>query len=113
MNSVIAITCMLIGVIISSFIQIILKKYASNKEYQGINKIINVGVIVSYGLFFLITIINVFLFKYIDLSVASVIDSLSLVFVPIIASILLKEKINKHKVIGIIFIIVGVLFVII
>lgn len=94
-------------VLISSFSQICLKSSANEKK-TGIFVFLNLKVILAYFLFFGVTLINsAFIFKNIQLSSISLIETLGFVYVPILSFLILKEKISKRQVLGIILIIIG------
>ena len=93
----------ILGVIISALAQILLKKSANIKEY------LNFKTIFAYGIFFGATLCSVFAYKYVPLSMGPILGTTEYVFVAILSYLLLKEKISKRKLIGLITIIIGVL----
>ena len=95
-------------VFISSCSQILLKK-GSSKENKGIYIFLNKNVIIGYSIFFLITLLVAYLYKYIDLSVGAVLDSSGYIFISVLSYIFLKETISKKKMLGIFVIIIGIL----
>jgi len=97
--------------ILSGFIcsctQIMLKKNA-DKDYRGIRIYLNFPVIASNFIFLGATLLSVYLMRYIMLSTASILNTLTYVFIPFLSTVFLKEKITKRMIIGISFIICGV-----
>lgn len=102
--------CILIfSVLIASISQIILK-IGSTKEYKSlIREYLNVYVIVGYMMMIVSTILTIFAFKSLDYKNGPIIESIGYVFVMILSSIILKEKITKKKLIGNILILLGIM----
>lgn len=94
-------------VFISSCSQILLKK-GSKIEKKGIYIFLNKYVICGYTIFFTVTLIVTYLYKYIDLSIGALLDSAGYVFITILSCIFLKERVSKTKVFGIIVILIGI-----
>lgn len=93
----------IISIGIASYSQILLKK-GSNKK----NIYINVYTIIGYLLMLGSTVLTLITYKYINLSLGQLLQSLSFIFVTFLSLLLLKEKISKKKIIGIIIIIIGI-----
>ena len=55
------------------------------------------------------TLLTLVGYKGVDLTLSGILQGLSFVFVPIFSLILLKEKINRQTIIGIIVIILGII----
>ena len=92
-----------LSIAIASYSQIILKKGAGQK-----NIYINKYTIVGYSLMVLSTVLTLIGYKMVSLTLSGILQALSFVFVPILSYILLKEKIDKKTIIGIIVIICGI-----
>lgn len=99
----------LLGVIISSISQVLLKKSADVERDSKIKEYLNFKTIFAYGMFFLATLCTVLAYKYVPLSMGPILGTVEYVFVAILSYYLLKEKISKRKLIGLITIILGVL----
>ncbi len=98
-----------LNVLISSLSQILLKSSANEKKESFIKNYLNYKVFIAYLIFFGIMFINsLVVFKNIELSQISIIETLGYVFVPILSYFILKEKFNKKMIYGIIIIIIGV-----
>ena len=95
-------------VIVSAFSQMLLKKSADSKHKNIIGEYLNVSVIVSYAIFAVCVVLDTYTLKGVSLGLNSIIESLNYVLVPILGVFLLKEKLNKYQIIGIIIIFVGV-----
>ena len=107
MNGFWAIVLFVFGTIVSSFSQILLK-VGAQKGYKGLRTYLNFYVLIGYGIFFLVTLLTVFCYQYVDLSLGGLISSLSYVFVAILSRIFLKEQIDRRQIIAIFLIVLGV-----
>lgn len=96
-------------VFISSISQVMLKISANKTHKSKFNEIVNPLVIGAYGIFFLVTIINTILLKYVDLKFIPVIESTGYIYILILSSVILKEKVTRRKIIGNIIIIIGII----
>ena len=99
----------LLGVIVSAFAQILLKKSANIERENKIKEYLNFKTIFAYGIFFGATLCSVFAYKYVPLSMGSILGTTEYIFVALLSYWLLKEKIGKKKLIGLVTIIIGVL----
>ena len=79
------------------------------KNYNGPKIFFNYETIIGYGVFFLVTLCVVFLYRYIKLSAGALIDTLSYVFIPVLSWLFFKEKLKIFQIIGIIIIIFGII----
>ncbi len=96
------------AVFISSVSQILLKKSAG-KQYAGfIKEYLNPLVIIAYGLFFAATLITLYAYKVIPLSLGPILESSGYLWVSLLSFIFLKEKIRKMKMLGILVILIGI-----
>lgn len=93
---------MIVSVFIASFAQILLKKGA-----RKINIYINRYTISAYFFMLISTICSYIGYYKIDLAMSGALQTLSFVFVPVLGFFLLKERINKKTIVGIILIIIG------
>ena len=99
----------LISVFISSVSQIILKKSA-NKTYDSkIKEYMNAPVIIAYALFFGASMLTVLAYRGVPLSMGAILEATGYVWVSLLGMLILKEKLERRKVIGLAVIILGVL----
>lgn len=98
----------LIGVFISSVSQVILKKAANKKYDNHIREYLNVPVISAYAIFFAATLLTVYAYKGIPLSMGPVLEAAGYIFVTVFGVTIFKEKINIKKLIALILIISGI-----
>ena len=94
------------SVFVCSCTQISLKKAAA-EDRHGISIYLNKTVIISNVIFVGATFVSTILYRHIQLSTASLLGSLSYVFVPVLSLVFIKEKISKRKISGIVLIIMG------
>lgn len=106
----IGISLAITSVVIAGFAQIILKKFAnSEKSKKTLKRFLNFRIIIAYSIMLVATLLNVFALRYMELKLASVIDALSYIWVPLLSWLLLKEKITQNNIIGCGIIILGII----
>lgn len=98
----------LCSIMVASISQIILKKSAGKIYHNVLMEYLNPKVILAYGMFFISTLLTMYAYKEIPLSFGTLLEASGYIFVPILSYFFLKEKITKMKLIGAIFIIVGI-----
>lgn len=98
----------LVTPLLSAVSQLILKKAADNPRFTGIRAYLNLPVILAYGLFFGCMLLNVVALRTLDLTVASVLEASSYIYVMALSFFFLREKITPRRLIGNIVIIVGI-----
>ena len=99
----------LISVFISAVSQIVLKKSASKTHESKMKEYLNAPVIIAYGLFFLSSLITVLAYKGVQLSMGPILEATGYIWVSILGFFVLKEKMSKKKVTGLIIIIIGII----
>lgn len=99
----------LIGVVISSFAQILLKLAASVEYSSKIREYLNFKTIFAYFIFFSATLFSVVSYKGIPLSLGVVLGTTEYIFITVLSIIFLKEKISPQKLLGLILVIIGIL----
>lgn len=99
---------MLVSALITALSQILLKVSANKKYKSIIFEYLNPNVIISYGGYVLVLMLNVFIYTKLDYRFGVVINSLSTVLIMLLSKIILKETITKKKIIGNSLIILGV-----
>lgn len=103
----------LIGVIISAIAQVLLKRAADIKYSSKLKEYMNFKTIFAYSIFFGATLCSVIAYKYVPLSFGPILGTSEYLFVAILSYTILKEKLSKKKIIGLITIMIGVgLFII-
>ena len=98
----------LFSVLISSVAQIILKKSAGRKYDSLIKEYLNVRVIGAYSIFILSTLLTMYAYTGVPLTLGILLESVGYIYIPVLSLIFLKEKITPSMVIGSLFIICGI-----
>ena len=99
----------LFSVLISSAAQIILKKSAVKKFDNVIKEYLNVRVIGAYTIFFLSTLLTMYAYKGVPLTLGTLLESAGYIYIPVLSLIFLKEKITPRMILGSLFIISGII----
>lgn len=103
-----AVTFICISVCLTTFSQVLLKIEAKRPHKDFLSQYLNVRVIVAYGLFFVVTLLNVVALSVIPLSYAPVWNSAIIVLVNVVCALFLHESFNKRKILGVVLIVVGI-----
>lgn len=106
---IIGVSLVLFGIFIAAISQIMLKKSAQKKYRSQIAEYINPLVFGGYALLLGTTLINVLALRFIPMTLAAALDSTGQIFVPILSFLILKEHINRQKLIGMSVIIIGLM----
>jgi len=99
----------LFSVFISSVSQIILKSSANNEHINVFGEYFNTKVLIAYGVFFLSSLLTILAYRKVPLSMGVVLEATGYIWVTLLGYIILKEKINKRKCLGLVIIILGIL----
>lgn len=99
------------SVFVSSCSQIILKKSATMKYDSVIKEYVNVRVITAYGFFFLSSFLTMYAYKYVPLSMGPMLEACGYIFVTVLGVGILKEKVSRRKLLGMVLIMAGILLV--
>lgn len=94
-------------IFLNSYSQILLKKGADLSHKN--NKFLNRFIILGYTFFIVITILSVFLLKFIDIKQFTIVISCNYLVAYIMAIIFLKEQFTFKKLIGTAIIVIGVI----
>ncbi len=93
------------SVLIASISQLLLKKGSAKKEK---NLYFNKYTIGGYLLLFTSTLLTVYAYRTLNLSIGMMLESLSYIFVPMLSVVILKEKLSKRILLGMLIIVLGV-----
>lgn len=96
------------SVFISSVSQILLKTSANKKYESRIREYLNPRVIIAYGIFFIATFVTIIAYKGIPLSLGPILETTGYLWVSLLGYFILKEKISRRKIIGLIVVVVGI-----
>ena len=109
MNDLFVFSCiMVLSAFISSVSQIMLKKSAKKTYPSRIREYLNPLVITAYALFFGCTLLSLYALKVVPLSFAPILEASGYIFVTIMSYLILKEKLTKRQVAGMILIAAGI-----
>ncbi len=97
--------------LISAFSQILLKTAATKQYGSWIYEYLNVRVISAYAIFFAATLLTVYCYKVIPLSLGAMLEASGYVFVTVLGRLILKERVSVNKMIGMALVIAGVIIV--
>jgi len=98
----------LFGVFISSAAQVMLKR-AAQKQYDSFWKeYLNPLVIAAYVIFFGATLLSIYGYKEVPLTLGSILDAAGYIFVTIFGVVIFKERLNGKKMIALIMILSGI-----
>lgn len=100
-----------LGTIVGSFAPLLLKIGMKDKKVTLINLIFNIKVISGIFLYFFSSLFFIVALKGGELSVLYPFVSFGYIWVTINSRLFLKEKIGKYKIIGIIFILIGIVLI--
>ncbi len=109
-NDVLIYSCiLLIGVLISSISQVLLKKSSLKSYDTPFKEYLNPLVIIAYILFFSTTLLSVVAYKVIPLSFGPALEATSYIYITFFGVAIFKEKLTLHKFFSLILIITGIL----
>ena len=100
---------LLAGVFVSAISQVMLKKAAQKTYDSKIKEYLNPLVIFAYILFVGTTFISIIAYKGIPLSMGPILESTSYLYVTIFGVTIFKEKLNKNRIIALVFILFGII----
>ena len=98
----------ILSAFVASCSQVMLKYAAKNQKFQGIREYLNVPVIAAYGLLFCSMGMTMLALRYLALSSGTVLESTGYIFVYLLSFFLLRERISKRKIIGMVIILFGI-----
>lgn len=99
----------LLGIFVSSVSQIALKKSAAQEHSSKIKEYLNLKVLGAYAIFIAATFCSIYAYKGVPLSMGPVLESTQYIFVTLLSYWILKEKVSRRKVMGLIVIIIGII----
>lgn len=100
----------ILSVFVASFAQMLLKKGATLPHNSAIGEYLNPWVLGGYVLLGISLVVNIYaMSKGVLVKDVGIIESLSYLFVPVLAMLCFREKISFRKIISIVLILVGIL----
>ena len=98
----------LFSVFISSVSQIMLKTSTKTEYQRVIDEYLNPRVIVAYIIFFCSSLLTIFAYKYVPLSMGPILEASGYIFVTVLGYFCLHETIGKKKALGMVCILSGI-----
>lgn len=99
----------LLSVIIASFSQVMLKLGAGKTYNSKIREYLNIYVITGYGMLFVSMILTIVAYSHLSYLSVPVVEAVGYVLVPVLSYFIFKEKLTKRKILGILFILAGIM----
>lgn len=100
---------LLASVFVASVSQVMLKK-ASMRRYKSlVREYLNPLVLLAYALLIGTTLLSIFAYRVIPLSMGPVLESTSYVYITVFGVVIFKEKLNRQKLMALFFILGGIL----
>ena len=96
------------SVTIASFSQVLLKMGAGKSYPSKIREYLNFYVITGYGMLFISMVLTIVAYSHLSYLSVPVVEAVGYVLVPVLSYFIFKEKLSKRKVLGIIFILAGI-----
>lgn len=100
---------LLVGVFLSAISQVMLKKAAMKTYASKLKEYMNPLVIFAYVIFVGTTLLSVYAYKGIPLSMGPVLEATSYLYITFFGVVIFKEKLNKKKIGALMLIISGIL----
>ena len=97
------------AVFVSSISQILLKQSAKIQYNNIVREYLNLRVVAAYFLFFAATLVTLYAYKNVPLSMGPILEASGYIWVALLGWIFLKERISKKKLAGLFVIIVGII----
>lgn len=99
----------LIGIVISAFSQILLKKSADTEKGSFLEQYFNSKVISAYAIFFFATFLSIYAYKVIPVTLGAILGTLEYSLVALLSYIFFKERLTKKQILGIVLIVAGII----
>jgi drug/metabolite transporter (DMT)-like permease len=98
------------AIILTAFAQILLKLGADKNinQTKWIKHYMSLYILVGYSIFFIVTIVNLYVYKYLPLKYSVILLPLVFFFVTVFSFLFFNEKLTKRKLMSYLLIIVGV-----
>ena len=99
---------MLAGTFISSVAQVLLKK-AAQREYSSIwREYLNARVICAYGIFFAASLLAIFAYRVVPLSMGPILEATGYLYVTLFGVLIFHEKLTAKKLLALGLILAGI-----
>lgn len=113
-DRILYILILIINCFASAISQILLKKAAQKNYDSFINQYLNIYVVFGYSIFFIVVVVNIYLLKVLPLIILNPIgEALPIILSFISGKVFFAEKFTLKKILGMIFVLLGIVFIII
>ncbi len=99
---------LLLGVFLGAVSQVMLKKAALKKYPSKLREYLNLLVVTAYVIFVGTTLISVYAYRVVPLSLGPILEATSYIYVTIFGIVIFRESINVRKISGLLLIIAGI-----
>lgn len=99
----------LVSVLIASVSQILLKQSADGRYESKVKEYLNIRVAAAYILLFASSLLTILAYRGVPLSMGPVLETTGYLWVTILGALILKERVNRRKVLGLTVIVCGVI----
>ncbi len=99
----------LVSVLIASVSQILLKQSADGQYESKVKEYLNIRVAAAYILLFASSLLTILAYRGVPLSMGPVLETTGYLWVTILGALILKERVNRRKVLGLTVIVCGVI----
>ena len=96
------------SVCIASFSQVMLKMGAGKKYNSRIREYLNLYVIGGYGMLMISMLLTILAYSHLSYLSVPVVEAVGYVLVPVLSYFFFHEKMSRRKIIGILFILSGI-----
>ncbi len=100
--------CLLAGVLISSVSQVLLKKSAMKQYDSLLQQYLNPYVAVAYTMFFASSLLTIFAYRKLPLSMGPVLEATSYIYVTVFGVTIFKEKMGMRNYLALALILAGI-----
>lgn len=113
-DRILYILILIINCFASAISQILLKKAAQKNYDSFINQYLNIYVVFGHSIFFIVVVVNIYLLKVLPLIILNPIgEALPIILSFISGKVFFAEKFTLKKILGMIFVLLGIVFIII
>lgn len=99
----------LLGTFLSAIAQVLLKKEAMRDHKNIKSEYFNPFVLIAYGIFLIATLLSIYAYKGIPLSMGPVLESTSYLYITLFGAYFFNERITFRKIIALLCIIAGII----
>lgn len=98
----------ILGVMVASFSQILLKKGAMRPHISFIRDYLNAPVIIGYSMMAASVVCSMIAYRGVNYMTVPVLEAVGFILVPVLSYFFFKEKITRSKVLGMLLIFAGI-----